>query len=71
MNVVSYLLSRVGDQLLPALDHLQENSNEPLTVDWDKFALVCGHGVAVGLWSLSEKPTSDLGKLSPHANVRC
>ncbi len=71
MNVMRCLPSSIADQLRTALDHLQENGGEPLRVDWEKFALVCGHGVAVSLWSLSEKTTSDLGEVSRHADVRC
>ncbi len=60
MNAVADPTSSIARDLLTSLNHLQENGHELLTVDWRTFALVCGHGVAVGLWPVSNELTSEL-----------
>ena len=62
MDAVTNWASSIARDLLTSLNHFQENDDEFWTVDWKRFALVCEHGVAVGLSSGSNKPTSDLSE---------
>lgn len=45
--VLPYLSTPMADELLRATRRLQEVTHEHWTVDWERFALVCPHGVRV------------------------
>ena len=60
MQALPYLLSRTADELLKAAIVLQQTTHETWTVDWERFALVCKHGVAVTHWSTLAKPAAML-----------
>ena len=47
MHALPYVSSKITSDLLDATIRLQKISNEPWTVDWSKFALVCRHGVVI------------------------
>ena len=61
MHVMINWASGIACDLLTSLNHYQENGDDLWSVDWKRFALVCEHGVAVGLGPASNKPSSDLG----------
>jgi len=50
MHVLSYLSSHMADDLTEAVARLQHVTHEPWTVDWQRFGLVCGHGVLLNHW---------------------
>ncbi len=47
MYALPYLSSPMADELLQATRRLQEVTHESWTVDWERFALTCPHGVRV------------------------
>jgi len=61
MQALPYLLSKTADELLKAVLVLQQTTHETWTVDWERLALVCRHGVAVTHWSTLTKSTALLG----------
>ncbi len=50
MHVLAYLASPMADDLNKAVARLQHVTHEPWTVDWQRFGLVCRHGVLVNHW---------------------
>ena len=60
MYAVPYLLSQIADGLLKASVRLQGITREPWTVDWEKFALVCRHGVVISPGSALADSTAAL-----------
>jgi len=50
MHTFPYLSSQVAEELTQALLRLQHITHEPWTVDWQRFGLVCRHGLLVNHW---------------------
>ena len=47
MNAIPYLTSPMTNELLKATRRLEQVTHENWTVDWERFALMCSHGVRV------------------------
>ena len=50
MHALPFLPSHMADDLTKALIRLQHVTHEPWAVDWQRFGLVCKHGVLVNHW---------------------
>ena len=67
MQPLPYLSSQTDDELVKGLVRLQQVTHEPWMVDWEKFALVCRHGMLIPLWSVLANP---IAALRGHASDR-
>ncbi len=63
MQALPFALSQLTDDLLRATIRLKQVTHEHWTIDWDRFALVCKHGVAVSCWWALASPAPTLGDL--------
>ncbi len=60
MHTVPYMFSQMTKDLVSASIRLQQATHEAWTFDWERFALVCRHGVAVAHRSALAKPMDEL-----------
>ncbi len=69
--MIPHLASHVADDLTEAVIRLQHLTHEPWTVDWQRFGLVCKHGVLVSHWDVLAGSAAVLAGLmaNRHAHV--